>query len=115
MCFFVVLRALFDMGVILIFNVELAFQIFDFRMNAGGNAIKSLQRCLNEVFDKKLVIDGFWGTNTLDAVNSVDSRKLYIKFREYRIACYKHISEARPKNKRFLNGWIKRANSFSYY
>ena len=94
---------------------ELAFQIFDFKMNAGKNGIKTLQNCLNENFEKTLSLDGAWGKETLSSVNSVDSKDLYIKYREYRIEYYKDISVLRPQNQKFLKGWINRANSFNTY
>ena len=94
---------------------ELAFQIFDFKMNAGKNGIKTLQQCLNDNFGTALSIDGAWGTETLSSVNSNDSKDLYIKYREYRIEYYKEISISRPKNNKYLKGWINRANSFDYY
>ena len=84
-------------------------------MNAGNNAIETLQQCLKIEFKQNIAVDGYWGKNTLKAVNDVNSMQLYVKLREYRIAYYKRISKLRPRNEKYLKGWINRANSFNAY
>lgn len=62
-----------------------------------------------------LIADGFWGKNTLNSINSVDSKDLYIIYRDCRIEYYKNIANSRSKNKKYLKGWINRANTFNAY
>lgn len=56
--------------------------------------------------------DGIVGPKTLAAINAADEVSLYQKFKQARIDRYYYLAEIRPKNKKFLKGWLNRANSF---
>lgn len=95
--------------------------VFDMYVNAGGNAIKILQRlCTRMGF--KATADGVIGPNTLSAVFGLhqkigeDIRDAYgIERRNY----YFRIADRRPKSRKYARtraggkgGWIKRAEEF---
>jgi lysozyme family protein len=92
---------------------ELANIVFDFQVNAGGSASKLLQRVLNELGAKPaLEVDGDVGPGTLAALAKADAKAVYRRFKEGRIAYYQDLVARRPPLGKFLNGWIKRVNSF---
>ena len=105
--------------------------LFDFHVNAGGNAIKVLQKTLNQL-GSSLAVDGIIGQQTINEINNFDNQiALYNTFKSNRKSYYNSItensinkyiakhpnaSEAEIKSKtfkKFINGWINRANHFS--
>jgi len=104
--------------------------LFDFHVNAGGNAIKVLQKTLNQL-GSSLAVDGIIGQQTINEINNFDNQiALYNTFKSNRKSYYNSItensinkyiakhpnaSEAEIKSKtfkKFINGWINRANHF---
>ena len=78
---------------------------FDFAANAGNSqAAKTLQRALG-VKD-----DGIIGPKTLAAVRKAIIPDLIIEYAEIRRAFYRMLSEKRPKDMKFLKGWLLRTN-----
>ena len=112
-------------------NASLAYALYDFNVNAGNNAAKVLQRVLNSM-GYTLSVDGNIGSKTVEAINSVSSKKLFKKYKQARIDYYQLLvdksvdkyKEDHPKateeelientQKRFEKGWKKRANSITY-
>jgi len=87
--------------------------VFDFQVNAGGSAAKLLQRVLNELGAKPpLSVDGDVGAGTMSALNAVDQNAVYRAYKQGRIAYYQDLVARRPALGKFLNGWLKRVNSF---
>lgn len=84
---------------------SVADMIVDFYWGSGIYAIKILQKCIG------VKEDGIFGTDTLSKVNKSDPEKLFESLKKERISFYKRIAESKPKQKKFLNGWIKRAES----
>lgn len=98
--------------------------VFDMQVNAGGNAVKILQRMCNYIPDTGRTIgtDGAIGPNTLAKVNAVfkimgDSivDAYGIERRNY----YFRIADRRPASRKYARtraggkgGWIKRAEEF---
>src|SRR5258706_7907672 len=92
---------------------DLANIVFDFQVNAGGSAAKLLQRVLNELGAKPpLSVDGDVGAGTMSALNAVDQNAVYRAYKQGRIAYYQDLVARRPALGKFLNGWLKRVNSF---
>lgn len=85
--------------------VGLALMHFDFAINAGTRrANRTLQQVLN------VTDDGIIGPKTLAAVQSEDTEKLIIEYAEARRAFYRGLAERRPKDLKFLRGWLLRTN-----
>ncbi|WP_053404238.1 glycoside hydrolase family 108 protein [Persicobacter sp. CCB-QB2] len=95
-------------------NTALQAQIFDFFVNAGGNAIKVLQRTLNKSFSLNLSVDGAMGPMTIGAINSVDGAMLFERYKLARVEYYEALAQKNSTLKKFLSGWKKRAMAFVY-
>ncbi len=93
---------------------ELANFTFDFYVNAGANAIKTLQRVLNDLSDSEtpLAVDGGMGPKTLKVVNASPPARLFNAYKQARKGYYERIADRNPKLKVFLRGWMNRVNSF---
>jgi lysozyme family protein len=66
---------------------ELADIVFDFQVNAGGNASKLLQKVLNDLgAQPPLPVDGDIGPGTLAALKRADSSAVYRAYKQGRIA-----------------------------
>jgi len=101
---------------------ELQATVFDMQVNSGGNAIKILQRTLNETNDFDLAVDGILGPNTLKAATT-EFRELGGELvNNYGVArrdYYYNLGDRREKSRKFARrldggkgGWIKRAEEF---
>lgn len=78
---------------------------FDFSVNAGNRqAAKILQRAA-EVED-----DGIIGPVTLAKVKTLNVEDLIINYSELRRQFYRGLATARPKDLKFLKGWLLRTN-----
>jgi lysozyme family protein len=85
-------------------DVQLAFRLFDFGVNAGvKRAVKILQNVMNENYGYKLKIDGVFGELTLHVVNKVGEPV----YRSYEIALEKYYKSLKTFWK-FGRGWLKR-------
>jgi lysozyme family protein len=82
---------------------EVAEYLYDWYVNAGGNAIKGLQKAL------KIKNDGVFGSGTLDAVNKANEKVLLNQLYCARVNHYNLIAGINPDNKQYLQGWINRA------
>lgn len=88
---------------------SLAEFIFDWAYNSGPvTAIKKVQESL------KLREDGVMGPVTLAAINSSNAKCLFDVLKIRREKFYKDIVVANPSQKIFLNGWMKRLESFTF-
>ncbi len=83
---------------------NVASEIFDTAVNMGAKTASKLAQTTCESFT-----DGIIGSNTLKAINAMDSETFVIKFKLAKIARYAYITEKYPNNKKFLLGWIKRS------
>lgn len=78
---------------------------FDFAVNAGSRqAALTLQRCVG-VLD-----DGVIGPKTLAAAIEKNGESLIKAYAESRRSFYRNLAERRPKDRKFLNGWLLRTN-----
>lgn len=95
--------------------------VFDMYVNAGGNAVKILQRLLPE-FGETVVVDGALGPNTAAAVGRAFEKAGHYFVDAYGIArrnYYFRIADARAASRKYARtraggkgGWIRRAEEF---
>lgn len=78
--------------------------VLDMNINSGRNSIKILQR-LAGVSD-----DGVIGPQTLKAVQEANITPN--QYADARIEYYKKVVENNPEKRKYLNGWINRANKY---
>lgn len=76
-------------------------------------ATKMAQRVMNRL-GQFLVDDGVFGTLTLKAINTVNPAKFHKLYKKARIEYYKRLTDLKPRLRKFLPGWINRANKFEF-
>jgi len=85
---------------------KLAIALFDFYINAGGNAVKELQKIIGAK------PDGVVGNETLaklrEYVDQYGSEKLINEFLKARENYYREIANKKPDQREFLSGWLNR-------
>lgn len=90
---------------------ELAEILFDFYVNAGGNAVKLLQKTLNDM-GESLNVDGGFGPTTFGVLAAADQVEVYRRYKRGRIDYYQNLVAQQPSLAKFLKGWLNRVNSF---
>ncbi len=95
--------------------------VFDMYVNSGANAVKILQRLLNEM-GQRVAVDGVIGPNTIAAAQSAYAAAPKHLADAYGIArrnYYYALADHRPASRRFARrrdggkgGWIRRAEEF---
>lgn len=86
--------------------------VLDISANCGPRtAVRLLQQALNEL-GSEVKCDGVIGPVTRDACNTCDLKALNNKLVDIRIKFYEQLAAKRPKDRKFLAGWKKRAKSF---
>lgn len=95
--------------------------VYDMQVNAGGNAIKILQRLAAE-FGVKLAVDGVLGPKSIGAIEGLHSKAGTQFVDAYGIArrnYYFRIGDRRPASRKYCvtrrggkGGWITRAEEF---
>ena len=81
----------------------IAYELFDTAVNMGvRTASKLMQGCVGAF------IDGYIGKQTLQLINSIDEEKILLRFKLSKVARYVSLVKKRPKNKKFLVGWLNR-------
>lgn len=89
--------------------------VYDFGVNAGqGTAIRALQTvCTLAGFPCN--VDGLMGPATAEVVKTAYEAMgplLNNAYCEWRCQFYEELAARRPKDMRFLKGWLSRANNF---
>lgn len=91
----------------------LAEMVCDFYVNAGGNAVRTLQQVLNAAgAEPALAVDGAFGSNTLRWLLSLDAVDVYRRLKQGRIDYYRELVARNPTLGKFLDGWLSRVNAF---
>ncbi len=95
--------------------------VFDMQVNAGGNAVRILQRLLAE-FDEPVAVDGLIGPATAKAAGRAYQKAGPYLVDAYAIArrnYYFRLAERKPSLRKYARtragnkgGWIKRAEDF---
>lgn len=101
--------------------VVLQASVFDMYVNAGGNAIKILQRLLNEM-GQSVTVDGALGPQSIGAARAAAAAAPDIIADAYGIArrnYYFRLADRRTASRKYARtrrggkgGWIKRAEEF---
>lgn len=79
---------------------------------SGSFGLKEFQRLLNKKHQAKLAVDGKIGNKTMSVVNRINEHTLFVQMVEARKQFFIDLTNRRPKDKRFLNGWLNRLNDF---
>lgn len=88
---------------------SVALAIYDWAVHSGTSvAIKHVQRILG------VQADGIVGPLTLAAINSASPLPLFGQIKQDRIKFFGTLIIQRPKNRKFLNGWLNRVNSITF-
>jgi lysozyme family protein len=87
---------------------QVANILFDGHVNHGRWGIQMMQGVLG------LSRDGIVGSMTLSAINRTNPFNLFAAYKKARVAGYHDLVRRRPKDQRFLRGWLIRINSFIY-
>lgn len=95
--------------------------VYDMQVNAGGNAVKILQRLLRQ-FGMQVSVDGALGPQSIGAANRVHDQAGEYLVDAYGIArrnYYFRIADRRSRSRKYAvtraggkGGWIKRAEEF---
>jgi len=100
---------------------ELHATVFDMYVNAGGNAVKILQRLLSQM-GEVVTVDGALGPQTIGVtrrVHRLAGEALYDAYGIARRNYYFRLADKRPRSRKYARtraggkgGWIKRAEEF---
>ncbi len=80
---------------------------FDGAVNHGRTGVRIMQRVLG------VAVDGIVGPITLSKLNSFDPAKIYLSYKQARTNFYHQLAKEKPRLAVFLQGWLKRINSFT--
>jgi lysozyme family protein len=90
-------------------NQSIAELIVDFAYNCGvGTAAMKTQQCLG------ITVDGIFGPKTVEAINKANQNDLFSKILNIRKKYYNDIVANHPNQKKFLKGWLRRTDSFTF-
>lgn len=89
---------------------RIAFKLFDMGVLSGKTkAVELLQKSIRNL-GVTIATDGNFGPMSLTATNMQISDKLYTEYINEYNKYFNKITWFRPKNKRFLSGWLRRLN-----
>lgn len=98
-------------------NIIIAGHLFCHAVNAGlTNAVKILQKAINNVYQSYIVVDGKIGAITLSWTNNASKQEeLITEIIKLRKTYYENIVRNKPSQNVFLKGWLNRVNSTTAY
>lgn len=90
-------------------NQSIAEMIVDFAYNCGvGTAAIKTQQCLG------ITADGVFGPKSVEAINKAKPSELFDKVKASRTKYYNDIVKNHPAQGKFLKGWLRRVDSFTF-
>ncbi len=93
-----------------ILSDRIAFKLFDMGILTGvGTTTRLLQKAVKDC-GFLIRVDGCVGPITVAAINTCDENLLYFKFISRLEAHFKSLAFWKPKNKKYLRGWLTRLN-----
>lgn len=92
-------------------------QMFDISVNSGpGEAVKLLQHALVNLGGDTIVVDGVLGLKTIEVLDAACSyhgvADVDDALVEARVGFYMDLAKKNPAEQQFLNGWVRRAETF---
>ena len=87
---------------------SLANILVDWVWGSGAHGIKIPQRML------EVKMDGVVGPKTLAALNGTDHRAFFEAVKAEREAFFNRIVKAKPSQKKFIKGWLRRLNCIGW-
>lgn len=103
-----------------IVSQDIADILFDWFVNSGYLAVKTtapetygVDELLNKYFGFNLPMDSRFDTETINAINQVNSAQLFDHIKRNREIFYKEIVRKNPTQAKFLSGWLKRIGNFT--
>lgn len=96
-------------------NQAIATKAFDYSVNMGSQeAIKLLQTaCQNVSSTSNVTVDGQLDNSTVNFINNLNptqANQLLFSYENATCNYYYQLSNQHPSDKKFLSGWLKRAN-----
>lgn len=91
----------------------IAESMFNWHWGSGQYGLQLWQRMLNTSFGAQLTTDGIIGKETINFTNSINEKKLFQEAIRTREKFFKELAVARPKDSKFLRGWLNRLNAFA--
>ena len=87
---------------------SVAHIVLDWFWGSGFAGIKALQRSLS------LTADGIVGPKTLATLNDANARNLFDYIRDAREKFFRNLVARRPKDEKYLKGWLRRLNDIPF-
>lgn len=101
-------RQYYDIDYDAIQSDRIAFKLWDMGVVMGkSTSVKLIQKAVKDC-GKLIRVDGNCGPITVAAINSIDENLLYTKFIDRLEKRFKWIALTKPKNKKYLRGWLNR-------
>lgn len=95
-----------------IMDQAVATKLLDTAVLIGrSRATKFLQRAVQQAGGGIVEVDGIIGSRTITAANQCPASLLLPAYRQILATYYEGLVEAVPRNRKFLSGWIARANA----
>ncbi len=89
-----------------IINQDVAYNIFDFAVNAGvSRGVKTAQRIVG------VDADGIIGAKSITAINAFDPAEFIRQYKETRASFYHLLVQNKPNQAVFLKGWLNRVEA----
>lgn len=86
-----------------------ATKVFDVTVNAGHRRAALLAQAACEKLGVPVAHDGILGPATVAAINRLHPQTFVNAVCDAQAAFYHHLIEADPTQRKFLNGWLRRA------
>lgn len=87
-----------------IVSQKVAHMLMDYQVHSGDIATMAVQAIVGAKQD------GWIGPVTLAAINKMPEKLLFEQLKQQRIAFLKRLAARRPKDQKFLKGWLRRVN-----
>jgi lysozyme family protein len=95
-----------------IVDQQIATKVFDTAVLTGKQrAVKILQRAVQSAGGGIVELDGVLGPKTIAAANASSPLLLLQSYRQLLVVFYNGLVRATPSDKKFLQGWLNRANT----